>query len=107
MSAAVLAPMQPTVQAPGAGAKAESRLGRGAVRTYSFLLNEGGWWAVREMSQAFELTGGSTLSRQLRELLDAGHIARRGNGKAGTPYEFGVLTTCVPVPGVTLQQAAV
>lgn len=81
-------------------------IGRGAKRTYALLLNEGGWWTAREMILALELTWGSSLTPQLRELLDAGHIARRGNGKAGAPFEFGVTASCVPVPGVTLQVCA-
>lgn len=93
MSAAVAAP--PTLR----------RLGRGVLRVYALLLNEGGWWSLREISWVLEAPG-STLHPHLETLLGRQHIARRGAGKAGTPYEFGVTTTCVPVPGVALQEAA-
>lgn len=81
------------------------KLGRGALRTYEFLLNEGGWWCTRELCQALEVTHGVSLLPQLRVLLERQHIARRGTGRAGDPYVFGVPTSCVPVPGVSLQQA--
>lgn len=76
------------------------KLGRGALRTYRFLLNEGGWWSIREMCQAFEVMNGVSLLPQLRMLLSRRHIARRGAGMAGDPHVFGVTTTCAPVPGV-------
>lgn len=86
-----------------AGHQAATSLGRGALRTYEFLLNQGGWWSLRELCQALELTHGVSLLPQLRVLLERQHIARRGAGRAGDPFEFGVPTSCVPVAGVTLQ----
>lgn len=102
MSAAVLAPVLAPVSARAA-LKAERRLGRGALRTYAFLLNAGGWWDMRELCQSLEVTHCVSLLPQLRVLLERKHIARRGAGRAGDPYEFGVPTSCVPVPGVSLQ----
>jgi hypothetical protein len=75
------------------------------MRAYVLLLNEGGWWSLREISWALEVHV-STLYPQLEALLGRQHIARRGAGKAGTPHVFGVTTACVPVPGVALQEAA-
>lgn len=76
------------------------KLGRGALRTYEFLLNQGGWWCMRELCQALEVSQGAALLPQLRVLLEREHIARRGAGRAGDPHVFGVLASCVPVPGV-------
>lgn len=78
-------------------------LGRGALRTYRFLLGQGGWWSAREMCQALELTHEVSLLPQLRKLLAHKHIVRRGDGVAGKPYQYGVTALCVPVPGVTLE----
>lgn len=55
------------------------------------------------MCQALEVTHSVSLLPQLRALLARKHIARRGGGKSGDPYMFGVPTSCVPVPGVSLQ----
>ncbi len=60
---------------------------------------------MRELCQALELTHSVSLLPQLRELLARKHIARRGAGVSGDPYEFGVPTSCVPVPGIDLQTA--
>lgn len=86
--------------------KTERRLGPGARRAHGLLLNEGGWWSMREMCWALEVNG-ATLLPQIAVLLGRQHIARRGAGKAGEPFEYAVLVSCVPVPGVFLQQAAV
>ncbi len=86
-------------------ARPTRRLGAGAQRAYALLLNEGGWWSVREMCWALEVNGASLLP-QMATLLARQHIARRGAGKAGEPFEYAVLPVCVPVPGVTLQVCA-
>lgn len=91
----------------GAGAQAVRRLGRGALRTYAFLLDEGGWWSMLELREALGLAQVVSLLPQLRVLLERQHIARRGAGRAGDPFEFGVPVSCVPVPGVALQQGCV
>ena len=82
---------------------AAKKLPHGMRRTYVFLLNEGGWWSANEMEKAFELTGKGSLQFQLRELVSCGYIARKGVGNKGTPYLFGVLPSCKPVPGIILQ----
>jgi len=81
------------------------KLGRGAVRTYRFLLNEGGWWSMREMCRALELTHEVSLMPQLQELLQRQHVVRRGAGVSGDPYRFGVTAACAPVAGVELEVA--
>lgn len=91
------APTQPTQPA--------RKLGRGALRTYRHLLNQGGWWSVRELCDALEVTRNVSLLPQLYELLDRQHIMRRGAGVAGDPYTYGVTAACVPVPGVELEVA--
>lgn len=78
-------------------------LPHGMRRTYKFLLNEGGWWSAHEMQQAFELSDKGSLHMQLRALLSCGHIARKGTGNKAGPYLFGVLPSCKPVPGITLE----
>lgn len=88
------APVQPT--------QLVRKLGRGALRTYRHLLNQGGWWSVRELCQALEVSRGESLTPQLNELLDRRHITRRGAGVSGDPYRYGVLAACTPVPGVVL-----
>lgn len=79
------------------------KLGRGALRTYRHLLNQGGWWSVRELCDALEVTYNVSLLPQLNELEVRNHIKRRGAGVSGDPYRYGVIASCVPVPGVTLQ----
>ncbi len=83
-----------------------TKLGRGAVRTFRFLLDQGGWWDSREMCQALELTHVVSLLPQLRKLMECQHIARKGAGVAGDPYRYGVTTACTPVPGVALANVA-
>lgn len=81
------------------------KLGRGAVRTYRHLLNQGGWWSIRELCDALEVTRGESLMPQLHKLEDHKHITRRGAGVSGDPYRYGVTAACVPVPGVELEVA--
>jgi hypothetical protein len=85
-------------------ATTQPKLGRGAVRTFRFLLDQGGWWDAREMCRALELTHVVSLLPQLRKLMEHKHIVRKGDGVAGSPYRYGVTAACVPVPGVTLAE---
>lgn len=97
--------MLPTPAAPVQHTQPVRKLGRGALRTYRHLLNAGGWWSVRELCQALEVTHYVSLLPQLNELEVRKHITRRGAGVAGNPYRYGVTVACVPVPGVELEVA--
>lgn len=90
----------------GTATPPQPKLGRGAVRTFRFLLDQGGWWDAREMCRALELTHVVSLLPQLRKLMEHKHIARKGAGVAGDPYRYGVTTACTPVPGVALTDVA-
>jgi hypothetical protein len=76
-------------------------LGRGALRTYQFLLDQGGWWAAREMVHELNLTGGASLNRQLLALHQHKCVVRKGTGVAGDAYRYGVTLACVdPTKGL-------
>jgi hypothetical protein len=70
-------------------------LGRGALRTHRFLLAEGGWWNLREMVEAMNLSDTAGVHKQLQALYHHKCIARKGTGVAGDPYRFGVTAACV------------
>jgi hypothetical protein len=78
---------------------------RGALRTHRFLLDEGGWWALREIEQALELSDQSGLGKQLRALLHHKCIVRKGTGTPGDPYTYGVTPPCTdPIRFFTQQK---
>lgn len=70
------------------------KLGRGALRTHAFLLDQGGWWDVRELGQGLELSDLSGLCLQLYALMHHRCIARKGTGVAGAPFRYGVTAAC-------------
>lgn len=74
-------------------------LGRGALRTHRFLLDAGGWWNLREMVKAMDLSDTVGVHKQLQALYHHKCIARKGTGVAGDPYRFGVTAACVIPPG--------
>lgn len=78
------------------------KLGRGALRTYRFILNQGGWWGLREIARDLLLTDHAGMHKQLQLLHKQGYIARKGAGVAGDPYRFGVTAACTPLPGYEL-----
>jgi predicted DNA-binding transcriptional regulator len=78
-------------------------LGRGALRTYRFILNQGGWWNLREIVHELLLSDHAGVHKQLQMLHAQGHIARKGAGVAGDPYRFGVIAACTPVPSYVLE----
>jgi hypothetical protein len=79
---------------------------RGARRTYALLLNEGGWWSMRELGHKLGLTWHNSLGAQLFALHIAGHIARKGTGVSGDPYTYGVTAKCTPLSGIELDTSS-
>lgn len=76
-------------------------LGRGALRTHRFLLDAGGWWNLREMVEAMDLSDTAGVHKQLQALYQHKCIARKGTGVPGDPYRFGVTAAClIPFEGM-------
>lgn len=80
-------------------------LGRSELQAYRLLLNEGGWWTLKEIAYAREIFVHRGLRNALKKLVDDLHVERRGSGSGCDPYRYGVTTKCKPVPYVTLDAA--
>jgi hypothetical protein len=80
-------------------------LGRSALQAYRLLLNEGGWWTLKEIAYAREIFVHNGLRDALKKLVDDLHVERRGSGSGCDPYRYGVTAKCKPVPYVTLDAA--
>lgn len=70
------------------------KLGQGALRTHRFLLDQGGWWDVRELAKALDLSDSAGVYVQIQALLNHRCVARKGTGVSGDPYRYGVTAAC-------------
>jgi len=77
------------------------KIGDAAILTHKFLLHQGGWWDLSEISLAFGFAETHGLKKQIQALYHHKCIARKGAGVAGDRYRYGVTAACaVPRKGM-------
>lgn len=76
---------------------------RAEVRTWQFLVLEGGYWTARECSRAFGLVRHDGVAPQLTRLYQGGYTVRKGRGMPNDPFRYGVTARCkTPIAGGAL-----